>query len=160
MKIKATAKIDKITIRREVDTCPDLSYLGTFSNNPGKFPIEHEPNNPRSYPYFNAENVDDLKQARQNYDRVMRYDSGDICDYGITARATVHITGPGIPAGNALLQEITSGGLWGLASDGTPADFAEVERGQLDQLITPLQALGFSTRAINTVIHNAVKAGE
>ena len=48
-----------------------------------------------------------------------------------------------------VIQDISSGGLWGVESDSDKAYFAEVAGEELAELKSQLQALGFSKRAIS-----------
>ena len=64
-------KINRIIIKHLIDENPDLSYLGEFSNEEGEFAIKHDLSDNRTYNYFNAENVENMKQAMQNYERMM-----------------------------------------------------------------------------------------
>lgn len=78
-------KIESIKLVRKVDTDTDLSYLGQFSDTPGAYPIENTEGGRNSYKWFNADNVETTEQAQQNYDRIMEYNNGTLCDYGIYA---------------------------------------------------------------------------
>lgn len=141
-------KINKMIIKREIDQNPDLSYLGEFSSERGKFAIEHEPNDNRSYPYFNADNVENMKHAKQNYKRMMKYENQELCDYGVIAEAEILIRQKGYIS-YSLIQTLKSSGLWGLVSDGTEADFKEVEKEQLEELKDILKEFGFKDSEIN-----------
>jgi hypothetical protein len=56
--------------------------------------------------------------------------------------------------GNSLIQEISSGGLWGIESDSGADYFAEVEQEQLQELRGQLHAIGFSNRAITAAFRS------
>lgn len=129
-------KTQPITIKtvKMVDEHTDLSYLGQFSDIKGKFAIEHDGGR-NQYKYFNAENVENLKEARQNYDIMMKYENGHVCDYGITATAEIVV--------NGVCQKITSGGLWGLSSECDDSEFKEVADDQIADLKEILKKLGF-----------------
>jgi hypothetical protein len=114
--------------------------------------------------YFNA-NVENFKgetpeqirqYVRRDYERMERMNRGDWCYIGIRAEAEILI-----PSGDAsLVQEITSGGLWGVESDSDEAYFAEVEGEELADLRSQLSAIGFSRRAISRAIENATRENE
>lgn len=140
-------KINKIVIEAIPDYDTDLSYLGKFSDEAGEFAIEH--NGERgSYAYFNADNVENMKQAKQNYERVMQYDSGELQDYGVKAYAEIHTSDDG---NSWLINKISSGGLWGLSSDGSKADFEDEAENQLSDLQDVLIQFGFSGKEIKAV---------
>ncbi len=122
--------VSKIIIEHKIDEYPDLSYLGSFSNKPGAYPIEHN-GGLRAYPYFNADNVDDLTQAEQNYDRMMMFENGNVYMMGIIAEAQILIP---IGNGSFSIQTITSSGLYGIESDSDKAYIKEIEAEQLDEL--------------------------
>ncbi len=122
--------VSKIIIEHKIDEYPDLSYLGSFSNKEGEYCIKHNGNS-RSYPYFNADNVDDLTQAQQNYDRMMMFENGNVYQIGIIAEAQIMLP---IGNGSSIIQTITSGGLWGIESDSDKAYIKEIETEQLEEL--------------------------
>lgn len=52
------------------------------------------------------------------------------------------------------MQEITSGGLWGVESDSDRKYLADIDTEQLSELREQLRAVGFSTRAISTAFRD------
>lgn len=133
-------RINKIVVKKELDTNPQLDYLGSFSDEPGKFAIEH--NGGRgTFKFFNADNVENMKQARENYRRMMEYDSGQLCDYGVTAYAEIYT---GSDGKTWLINKIHSGGLWGLSSDGSAAEFDSEAENQRAELAETLKEFGFT----------------
>jgi hypothetical protein len=107
--------------------------------------------------YFNA-NVENYKgetpeQVRQyvcrDYERMERLNRGDWCYIGIRAEAEILVPSAGI------VQEITSGGLWGIESDSDESYFAEVEAEELADLRRHLAGIGFNKRAIGVAVKNA-----
>lgn len=156
-------KINKITIKYLPDYDADLSYLGTFDNEQkSEYAINHEPDNSRVFNWFNPqETTGDTprnlrKYAKQNYERIMQYERGNWSMYGIKAEAKI-ATDAGYESW--LLNEITSGGLWGLESDMDDASFKQVEDEQLDELKDVLRQIGFTDKEINaTPIENERKA--
>lgn len=113
----------------------------------------------RDLRYFNA-NIENYKdetpeQIREyvlrDYERMERLNRGVWCYIGIRAEAEILI-----PSGGAsLVQEITSGGLWGIESDSEQSYFSEVEADELSELHSQLSAIGFSKLAISIAIQNA-----
>lgn len=85
------------------------------------------------------------KYVRQDYERMEGLQRGNWSFIGIQAEAQYLI-----PCGNgsAIIQKLSSGGLWGIESDSDKSYFAEVEREQLSELREQLHAIGFSYRAI------------
>jgi hypothetical protein len=146
-------KIEKIEVKKIPDYDSDLSYLGTFSVTPGEFPVKHDRSG--CLPdYFNAENVENMKQARQNYKRICKYCSDEIMDYGVIAEAEI-LTQPA-GANYWKIDKITSGGLWGMPSDSGDEYFKEEANNQLAELQETLKEFGFSDKEINGAAQNAV----
>jgi hypothetical protein len=116
------------------------------------------------YRYFNAcvenykgESPEDIrKYVRQDYERMERLQRGDWCFVGVRADAEILI-----PSGDAsIVQEITSGGLWGVESDSDGEYLSEIETEQLSELREQLRAVGFSTRAITTALKTLTHVNE
>jgi len=144
-------KIEKIEVKKIPDYDSDLSYLGEFSNTPGEFAIKHE-GRPDEYAFFNAANVENMEQARQNYKRMIKYTNGELMDYGVMAEATI-LTGNGSYWKS---DEITSGGLWGMSSDSGDEYFQEEAGNQLAELSETLKEFDFSDKEIKGAVKNAV----
>lgn len=87
------------------------------------------------------------KYVRQDYDRMESLNRGDWCFIGIRAEAQVQ-------TGSDIVQEITSGGLWGIESDSDHSHLEETEKEELANLRDELKVLGFSSRAISTAFKN------
>lgn len=141
------AILKSIKIKEIVEDSPDLSYLGQFANQPkGNFSIEHEPNDSRSFNWFNAENVATDKEAQQNYERAASY--GDSWNaIGIKAIAEIHI--PFEVNGhetNYKIETIDSGGLWGIESDSDDVYKNEVAQDQIEELQGYLKTLNVSLK--------------
>ena len=108
--------------------------------------------------YFNpyhercpGESTADIRgHCQQDYERMERLNRGDWCFIGIRADAEIVVDG--------VMQEISSGGLWGIESDSDRAYLTEIEGEQLSELRDQLRALGFGTRAIGTAFKNAEHA--
>lgn len=81
-------------------------------------------------------------------DRLEQYKNDSFSFLGIRAKATILI-----PMGNHyLIQEITSGGLWGIESDSDESYFEEVAKEELSALSEALLQLGFNKKQINAAI--------
>jgi len=215
---RITKRISTITIKRTVDTDPDTSYLGEYSNDAETdYAIDRkhaadchslEANHGQAvdqlervisylqkedsengadftynddaidilieaqdglqecdcsggdmerneYRYFNG-NVENYKGETpdtireyilRDYERMERLHRGDWCYIGIRAEAEVSLTGD-------VMQEVSSGGLWGIESDSSKEYFAEIEADELFELRKQLYAVGFSKRAIATACKN------
>lgn len=83
------------------------------------------------------------KYTRDDYGRMERLNSGD-CFIGIRADAEYSVGGSPAP-----IQEVTSGGLWGIESDSDSDFLTDTENEQLHELKAQLKAIGFSSRAIS-----------
>src|SRR6266404_4304635 len=81
------------------------------------------------------------KYVRQDYERMESLNRGDWCFIGIRTEAQIQ-------TGSDVVQDITSGGLWGIESDSGKEHIAETIREELANLKTELLALGFGKRAI------------
>jgi hypothetical protein len=88
------------------------------------------------------------KYTRQDYERMESLNAGQWCYLGIRADAEIQLTKDGP------LQDVTSGGLWGVESDAGRADMEETEQEQMHELRGQLLALGFSRRAIASAFKN------
>src|SRR5215472_2019551 len=78
--------------------------------------------------------------------RLDEYNRGHFEFVGIRAEAEVSFpTSPNY----ALIQRVTSGGLWGIESDSSEEYLQEIEQEELRQLREQLHAMGFSKRAIS-----------
>lgn len=100
--------------------------------------------------YTGESSADIRKYVRQDYERMERLNRGDWGFVGIRADAEILI-----PSGDAsFVQEITSGGLWGVESDSDRKYLADIDTEQLSELREQLRAVGFSTRAISTAFRD------
>ncbi len=133
---------------------------------------------PRQYRYFNPGSVEKFdpsatwipasetdkkaywnkamrSNAQQDYNRMEAYGRGEFGFLGIMATADIAV--PTAP-GNATVQHITSGGLWGVESDSGDTYLTEIEQEQVSELKEQLTALGFSKRAIATAFKNVKRS--
>lgn len=121
---------------RELQYC-DCGECGDRKRNEYRFFF-----NPNVENYKGLSHAEIRQYTRQDYKRMESGQRGNWCMIGIRAEARVQLV-------STLVQEITSGGLWGIESDSDRAHFEEVEAGQLAELRDELKALGFSQRAIS-----------
>jgi hypothetical protein len=111
---------------------------------------EHGDMERNQYRFFNPnhENYKGLpedeirKYCLQDYARMEALNNQEFCFIGIRAEADYTLTG-------RVMQEVTSGGLWGIESDSSPEYLKEIEDEQLSELREQLKAIGFSSRAIS-----------
>jgi hypothetical protein len=149
-------RIISVTVRREVDDSPDLSFIGEYSRKPeGPNAIDRQERNDmgrNEYRYFNptmtAEETGNPDSPEQDYRRMENYNRGEWCMMGVFATAEVVLTGN-------VVQKFRSGGLWGIESDSEESYFGEVAKEELSTLRDELKAVGFTTRQINTAFKNA-----
>lgn len=120
-------KIEKITVERMIDDCPDVSYLETTQDEDGnilsscQFTQEEYLKNPEQVQGY----IDKNKQRLEEFNR------GDVYEVGIRAKAEVsYSTGNG----NRRIERFTSGGLWGIDSDSEETYFEEVKADELADL--------------------------
>lgn len=142
-------KILSVKIKREVDTDPDLSFLGEYSNSAGDNAIDREERGGRGhgeYRYFNCamsgEDTGNPDSPEQDYKRAEAYNAQQWCMIGIWVEAEVILSGDTV-------QHIRSGGLWGIESDSGEDYFEEVQGEELSSLRDELEAIGFSKRQID-----------
>jgi hypothetical protein len=100
------------------------------------------------------------ENAVKDYERMESLNRGNWCYIGIRAEAEIAISNEPHKRTNTTwtLQEISSGGLWGIESDSDKSYLAEIETEQLSELRSQLRALGFGTRAIATAFKNVIDA--
>lgn len=142
-------KILSITVRKEIDTDPDTSYLGRYSNDPGPDSIDREARGDmgrNEYRYFipgmTAEETGNPESPEQDYQRSEALNRGDWNYIGLWAEAEAQLTN------NGPVQTIRSGGLWGVESD-SGEYLAEIAKEELSQLRDELEAMGFAKKDID-----------
>ena|ERR1035437_1461373 len=138
-------KITKITIKHIPDYDADLSWIGTFSDTAGEFAIEHKQTERGQYKYFNPQKgaCEDMKQARRDYETMMKYERGDLYCIGVKAEAEIQTS----EQGNIWnINRVSSAGLWGIEQGykDDKKDIKEIEDEQADELKDILTALGFT----------------
>ena len=149
--VATKARILSVTIHKDVDTDPDLSWLGEYkSQRPARAHIDREERGDMGrgeYQFFEMSSnydgekpADQQKYMEQDYKRMEDYNRQGWCMIGVYATAQVVLAGD-------VVQKIQSGGLWGIESD-CDAYHADVEQEQLAELKAQLLAIGLSPRAI------------
>lgn len=148
-------RIDKIVIYHEMDTSPDTSHLGEYTNKPGdpektidrcaisttreaqRITREHE------YEYFVAamsgKETGNPESVMQDYRRMEALNRGEWYFLGIYAHAVVSYD---IGQGCRRMESMRSGGLWGIESDYPVDEIASVERDELADLRRHLETFG------------------
>ncbi|KKN24723.1 hypothetical protein LCGC14_0892260, partial [marine sediment metagenome] len=160
-------------LRRILDTDPDLSWIGDFGREAkSEFAIDHheaqgigEYAPKRTFQYFNPGSIDkgnsaaeNRKYAKQDYERMMAYERQGWCMVGVRAEAQTMVSLNGNNSWK--LDKLTSGGLWGVESDASPADFQEIADEQLSELADILLAYGFSKQQVSRAIKSHEEASE
>ena len=115
----------------------------------------------REYRYFNGpvenykgESPEDIrKYILRDYKRTESLNRGDWCFIGVRADAEVTVNPGEAFAEYGCVQNITSGGLWGIESS-DKGTIEDEEKNQLAELKGQLKALGFSSRAIGKAFQN------
>jgi hypothetical protein len=109
--------------------------------------------NPNHENYKGIGHDETVKYCLQDYARMESLNNGNFCFIGIRAEAEYSLIES--DRCGLLIQEVSSGGLWGIESDSEPAYLAEIEQEELSELKKQLRAIGFSSRAIATAFKNA-----
>ena len=138
----------------EINEC-DCSFSGHWNS------CEYRYFNPNHENYAGLPEEDIRKYCRQDFDRMESLNSGNWCYIGIRAEAEYVLTSYGrwLPEKNMFsgrcgpIQTVTSGGLYGVESDGKE-HIAETAKEELASLKTELLALGFSKRAVSKAFQN------
>jgi len=140
-------KLGQVSIERVTDECPDLSYLGRYSdsdatNRKNEIAIEREYSGVGEYHWFIAAEVDNMKQAQQNYRRMESYENQQWCMLGIIAKAQILV--PSGQNDGFTVQTIRSGGIYGVESDSEESYFEELEEEEIEDLKEQLGILGIA----------------
>jgi len=151
-------QIASIKIVHEIDESPDTSYLGEYTSEYGKWIIERKhygyPPERNQYERFKLypspsegktreERKELFRWAIKNYERMESLNNGNWHYIGIRVIAEINI--------NGVLQDISSGGLWGIESDSSNDYIKEVEEEEISNLISQLKELGFTDEEINEI---------
>lgn len=130
-------------VERLEDDWPDLSYLGEYTDRWQEGALERPGAGPREYRYFIPANCETEEEGRENLARADAY-GRDWWSIGVQARAEVAIP---VGGGAAVVQEVVSGGLWGIASDSDRGYLEEVAREEVAQVRALLEGMGMADLA-------------
>jgi hypothetical protein len=159
--------IESITIKHIFDNSPDVSWLGEYTDKYQTGAIKRYNAGNREYKYFipgisykehweslhkmgySKGNCDYLARLynQQDYKRMEALNNGDFGFIGIEAIATVKYS---IGQGNFRLEELSSGGLWGIETD-DKAGIQETEKSQLAELKEHLKVFGISVKNFDKI---------
>jgi hypothetical protein len=90
------------------------------------------------------------KYVRQDYERMESLNQGSWCFVGIRAEAEIVISADRNAKNySGTIQQITSGGLWGVESTSEASYLRQVAKEELTDLRAQLIALGFTSRAVS-----------
>jgi hypothetical protein len=103
---------------------------------------------------WEADKDPDTSYLEEGDERYRTFHAGlwDFCGVYATAQIAIPTT-----EGNAILQKVHSGGLWGIESDSDKSYMQGLEGEQLTELKAQLKELGFSSRAISTAFKNVIR---
>jgi hypothetical protein len=148
--------IESIVVNREDDNCPCLDWLGKWSNENVEGAIDRQETGHwkhGEYRYFvpavakGQINYDSTlsdeereKYANQDHERMESLEDGKWYMLGVQAVCRLKISYDG--GKNWHLQDIHSGGLWGIESDSEESYIKEQEDEQLDELKRLVVTLG------------------
>jgi hypothetical protein len=113
---------------------------------------------PTFRPYAGGEKVGTKNYyvyGMQDYNRMEALNNGDFCFLGISAEAKVLTSTDGE---NWLINTLSSGGLWGIESDGEKSYIKDVEEEELEHLKDVLKEYGFSEEEITEAFKNIKEA--
>lgn len=135
---------------RDVDTDPDLSHLGEYSNkttSPAAIDREERGDaGRREYRYFNpamtGEETGNPESPEQDYRRMEDYNRGVWSMIGIRAKVVLKIPNKN---GGSIRQTIESPGVWGIESDSDDSYLQEVFADECQTLEEMLKELGTIT---------------
>jgi len=138
-------KITKIKLKIESDYDADLDHIGTWSDECGKYGLLHNKDRyMNEMAYFNSTNAESIEEARRDYKRMKQFLSRDVEMLGFYAEATIETWQDSTGAGAGRIRNvIRTPGLWGVDSDASSSDYAEIEGQQLEDLKDVLMELGF-----------------
>lgn len=139
--------LQNISIVWAVDTYPDLSYIGEYAVTWKPGAIDREELGDMRHgefryfvPAMTGEETGNPDSPMEDYRRMEKFNRGDWWCEGCRAVAEVVIGG--------VLQKITSGGLWGIESDGGDEYKNEIAVEQYNELVEILLEMGFERRDI------------
>jgi hypothetical protein len=138
-----TVKLQSIVLHVDVDTYPDASYLGKYTDKPTAGAIDRQALGDierGQYRYFvpanTAEETGSPDSPMQDYKRMEALQRGDWQLLGVWAEAILRVTVNGMTQ----QQRIRSGGLWGIESDSSQEFIRSVQLDELADLRAQLEA--------------------
>ena len=153
--MKTMKRINSIKVSKIVDTDPDLSDLGEYSNQEKPGAIDREARGEKGrnefryfVPAMTGEQTGNPESPEQDYKRMEAYNRQEWGMFGVKAVAEVALSFDGGKTWK--LDYLTSGGLWGIESDSEASCFEEVKRDELANLTQILEAYGFDPILIYT----------
>jgi hypothetical protein len=169
--------IIEIKIKKEVDTSPDVSFIGEYidqeelwaiSRKHGKYvanltkeerrEVQSQGREYRFFrPYAAGEKVgskDYKKYGKRDYERMESLNNGDWCFMGVWAEAYIQTHKGGI------IQTVRSCGLWGIESDGGDDYMRSIMGEEVTSIKDELLRLGFSAEEIDKAIKEIDYDGE
>lgn len=117
--------VDRITIRSQIDTNPDLSFL-------------------------TADSDEDRRTARSLERRLRAYRRGDWEMIGVWAECIVSY--PISSRGDRRLETLRSGGLWGVESDSDPDYLSDVQQAQVLELRQHAERFGVDVESFDRCV--------
>ena len=135
-------KIISISTKTQIDESPDFSYMGEYTNTESETTIDRGNVSGNQYKYFEPCNPE---YGEQDYERMEGYNNCEGSFIGISKIAEVEIGG--------VIQEISSGALWGVETDGNKEYLDDIIFDQFFELSAILQEMGFSVGDIKRAEH-------
>lgn len=136
-------ELENVTIQSVPDPNPDLSHLGEYRDEPGPEArtvdrAERGDQGHGERRFFVAanspEDTGNPDSVEQDYERMEAFNKSEWSVLGIRAEAAVTV--------NGVRQTVTSGGLYGVASDTSAEHLEQVAREELAELRDALRELG------------------
>lgn len=135
-------KIKKIYLKTPIDDCPDLSWIGEFSDKPKEGAIDHREKSHEGFRVFQYFNPANPEYADQEYKRMMQIENGDVHFIGVLACANTRISTDG--GKTWICHKIETPGIWGIESDSAPTYLESLMAEQYEILTDMLKELGFT----------------
>lgn len=160
--------IESITIEHIMETQPDLSYLGEYTDDSTDAIKRSQYKNSSKYQYFKpAQSYNKIRkwyhengyskgncdfyarqQRQQDFERMESYELQDWYVMGIVAKCEVKYS---IGNGSYRLEHFTSGGLWGIESDSEQKYIDDIEHEQLQDLKEHLQTFNINVKNFDKI---------
>lgn len=139
--MKCTIDHKYIEIDHDYDYIPD--HLGTWSNEKGEFAIEHNPGDNRTLNYFNADNVENMEQALENYKIMLDFENEKFGYVSVKAVARIKFD----YGSYTTTRTLESCGLYGVEDDhetdweDIKKEFGNQQMYELDEMLEGLKTL-------------------